>query len=87
MRVRVRFRYRTDTGEVETFVVEDLHDGRPLPDHDARHDAAALAVGRVIDANPVMSEVVGETAPEPADAIHLPGSEEAPTARGEVHRS
>lgn len=57
MRVRVKFRYRADTGEVETFVVEDLHSGPRLADHDARHDRVAADVARVVENNALIEEV------------------------------
>ena len=57
MRVRVRFRFREDTGEVEVFEVDDLHDGPPLTDHDARHDRVAADVARIVEANALIEEV------------------------------
>ncbi|MBY8847822.1 hypothetical protein [Saccharothrix longispora] len=69
MRVRVRFRYRVDTGEVEVFQVDDLVDGPRAADHDARHDAATLDVARVVDPNPRFLEVAGTP---PAEAPRLP---------------
>jgi hypothetical protein len=57
VRVRVSFRYRADTGEVEVFEIEDLAEGPPLADHDARHDAAARDVARVVAPHPIVSEV------------------------------
>jgi len=57
MRVRVRFRFREDTGEVEVFEVDDLHDGPPLTDHDARHDRAAADVARIVEANALIEEI------------------------------
>lgn len=57
MRVRVKFRYRADTGEVETFLVEDLHSGPRLADHDARHDRVAADVARVVENNALIEEV------------------------------
>ncbi|MEU4536131.1 hypothetical protein AB0G15_14825 [Streptosporangium sp. NPDC023825] len=56
MRVRVKFRYRAETGEVEMFQIEDLHDGPPLADHDARHDRAAADVARVVENNALIEE-------------------------------
>ena len=76
MRVRIRFRYRSDTGEVEMFQVDDLQEGLPNPDHDARHDAAAIDVARVVEAHPMVTEVVGDR-PEPArETASEPGQPE-----------
>ena len=57
MRVRVKFRYRADTGEVEVFQVDDLHVGPPLTDHDARHERAAADVARVVESNALIEEM------------------------------
>lgn len=57
MRVRVRFRYRADTGEVEVFEVDDLHFGPRLVDHDARHDRAAADVARIVERNALIEEM------------------------------
>ena len=65
MRVRVRFRYRADTGEIELFQVDDLADGPRAVDHDARHDAATLDVARVVDPHPVVTELSSGPAPVP----------------------
>jgi hypothetical protein len=63
MRVRVRFRYRAEAGEIEMFQVDDLGDGLPGTDHDARHDRAAADVARVVEANPLVEEVAPGTRP------------------------
>jgi hypothetical protein len=63
MRVRVRFRYRADTGEIEMFQVDGVIDGLPDTDHDARHDRAAADVARVVEANPMVEEVAPGTRP------------------------
>ncbi|MPY58422.1 hypothetical protein [Streptomyces spongiae] len=57
MRVRVRFRYRADTGEVELFQVEDLREGPALADHDARHHRAAVDVAGVVENGALVEEV------------------------------
>ena len=57
MRVKVRFRFNSVTGEVEAFEVDDLHDGPRLADHDARHDRATSEVARVVEVNPLIEEV------------------------------
>lgn len=57
MRVKVRFRFNSVTGEVEAFEVDDLRDGPRLADHDARHDRAAADVARIIEPNALIEEV------------------------------
>ncbi|WP_326719929.1 hypothetical protein OHT59_10835 [Streptomyces sp. NBC_00243] len=57
MRVRIKFRYRADTGEVELFQVDDLQDGPALADHDARHHQAAVDVARVVENGALVEEL------------------------------
>jgi hypothetical protein len=66
VRVRVRFRYRADTGEVEVFEVDDLRAGPPLTDHDARHDRAAADVARVVESNALIEELAPGAQASPA---------------------
>jgi hypothetical protein len=63
VRVKVRFRFSADTGEVEAFVVEDL-DGRQAGglDHDARHARAAADVARVIEQHALIEEFLPDDA-------------------------
>jgi hypothetical protein len=84
MRVRVRFRYRADTGEVETFVVEDAHDGPPAADHDDRHHRAARAIARVIDPRADVSEIVDVNAEVETEWVPATADEEP--ARAEDRR-
>jgi FtsH ternary system domain X3 len=70
MRVRVTFRYRADTGEVEVFEVDDLQSGPRLADHDARHDRAAADVARVVETNAMIEELSPGT--QPPAAIEVP---------------
>ncbi len=66
MRVRVRFRYNSDTGEVEMFIVEALGADVSDADHDRRHDAATAEVAGIVDRNPLIDETVPmEWEPEP----------------------
>jgi hypothetical protein len=65
MRVRVRFRYNSDTGEVETFLVEDIGGARPGADHDAVHDAITADIARVVERNAEIEEVQGAAQPAP----------------------
>ncbi len=83
MRVRVRFRYRAETGEVETFTVETIGADSSAADHDLRHDAAAASVARVVENNARIEEVtdadgaatVRGQEPEQAEDQHGPNRE------------
>lgn len=57
MRVRVQFRFRPGTGEVELFQVDDVDGGPRSPHHDQRHDEAAADVARVVERNARIDEV------------------------------
>jgi hypothetical protein len=72
VRVRVRFRYNAATGEVEAFDVDDMHEGPRLADHDARHDAAAADVARIVEANALIEEVAPGTAPATTVTTRIP---------------
>lgn len=80
MRVKVRFRFNSATGEVEAFEVDDLQDGPRLADHDARHDRAAADVARVVEANALIVEVAPGAAPVATEVTTAPPEEEAPAA-------
>ncbi|MFJ3673144.1 hypothetical protein ACIPSE_42465 [Streptomyces sp. NPDC090106] len=56
MRVRVRFRFNTDTGEVEVFQVDDIGEGSG-PRHDAEHDRISAELGAVLARRPDVEEV------------------------------
>ncbi|MGH3937569.1 MAG: hypothetical protein ACRDTG_02890 [Pseudonocardiaceae bacterium] len=81
MRVRVRFRYRADTGEVETFLVEDLGGDERATDHDARHDRATADVARIIEQNARIEEVLpGSLSDAP---ISTPSATEDPSRQAD----
>jgi hypothetical protein len=61
MRVRVNFRVNTETGDVETFLIEDIST-ETEPEHDAAHDRLAYEVGKVVERRPRPEQVVGGTA-------------------------
>ncbi len=82
MRVKVRFRYRADTGEVEVFEVDDLHDGPRLADHDARHDRAAADVARIVESNALIEEIPASLA-APAAVRQRPAVSETPAEQRE----
>jgi len=63
VRVKVRFRYNADTGEVETFVVEDLGGDERAVDHDARHDRVTADVARVVERDALIEEMLPGSAP------------------------
>jgi hypothetical protein len=81
VRVRVKFRYNADTGEVEVFEVDDLQDGPRLADHEARHDRAARDVARVVEANALIEE-----APPGARAAAVPYTATPPGTPEEQER-
>ncbi|PWI19961.1 hypothetical protein DI272_41705 [Streptomyces sp. Act143] len=56
MRVRVRFRFNADTGEVELFQVDDIGAGSG-PDHDAEHDRVSAELGQVVARRPDVEEI------------------------------
>jgi hypothetical protein len=58
MRVRVRFRFRADTGEVEMFTVEDVSGAVTGADHDRRHDLVTADLARVVERFPLIEEVL-----------------------------
>ncbi len=86
MRVKVRFRFNSVTGEVEAFEVDDMHDGPRLADHDARHDRAAADVARVVEANALIEEVAPGTAPAITAVTRTAPEAETPTAEPERAR-
>jgi hypothetical protein len=76
MRVRVRLRVNTETGEVEVFQVDDLGAEELTEDHDEHHDQIAEELGRVVERRPRVVEV------EPVEhdglpPLTVPGTEEA----------
>jgi hypothetical protein len=85
-RVRVRFRYRTETGEVEMFVVESVAGDASDTDHDRRHDAAASGIARVIERNAQIDEVPpgdGDLVEGPATTVNAQPGTEVPERRRE----
>lgn len=78
MRVRVRFRFNSETGEVETFVVEDIGGARAGVDHDAVHDAITADVARVIEQNALIEQVRDARAPEQPRAVQPASTDETP---------
>lgn len=63
MRVRVRFRFNFETGEVERFQVDDLGGGGGRT-HDAEHDRVSSDIGSVLANQPEIDEVPDRTALE-----------------------
>ncbi len=85
MRVRVRFRYRADTGEVEMFEVDDLRVGPPLADHDARHERAATDVARIVESNALIEEVLPGTEEPMPMAVQVTDEQQLTDQRRERH--
>ncbi|MFI9151295.1 hypothetical protein [Streptomyces sp. NPDC053367] len=56
MRVRVRFRFNTESGEVELFQVDDVGEGSG-PAHDAEHDRISAELGGLLARRPDVEEV------------------------------
>ncbi|MFJ8779796.1 hypothetical protein [Streptomyces sp. NPDC102476] len=63
MRVRVRFRFNFETGEVERFQVDDVGGGSGRA-HDAEHDRVSSDIGSVLANQPEIDEVPVRTAQE-----------------------
>lgn len=74
MRVRVRFRVNSKTGEVELFLVEDISTGVE-PDHDAVHDRIAYEVGKMVERRPAPEQVVPGTGADAAPLTYIPTDE------------
>jgi hypothetical protein len=87
MHLRVRFRFRADTGEVEIFRVEDVADEPRQADHDARHERATSNLARIIDPHALIIEEDQGAVAEPApQEQHAPQSTETPTPAAEPTR-
>lgn len=86
MRVRVRFRYRADTGQVELYEVEEVGSGPRAADHDARHDGVAAALARLVEDNALIEEVHGDTRPRRSEPHRSTAEEPAVTRREEPDR-
>jgi FtsH ternary system domain X3 len=89
MRVKVRFRYNAETGEVEAFVVDDVGTG-PVADadHDARHSRAAADVARVVEQNALIEEFLADGAGAQRSAAPTSAADAAaePAGRDEAAR-
>lgn len=80
MHLRVQFRFRADTGEVEIFQVEDVADEPRQPDHDARHERATRNLARIVDPHALIIEEDQAAAVEPVPRErHAPQANERPT--------
>jgi FtsH ternary system domain X3 len=86
MRVKVRFRFNSVTGEVEAFEVDDLRDGPRLADHDARHDRVTAEVARVVEVNALIEEVTPGTGQVTTATTRTPAATETPDATPERSR-
>lgn len=91
MRVRVRFRFNTETGEVELFQVDDIGSGSG-PEHDAEHDRISAELGQVLARRPDVEEVSPLEEPprwrhDPRPAAGLRSEDEETETSGEQERS
>ena len=86
MRVKVRFRFNSVTGEVEAFDVDDMRDGPRLADHDARHDRAAAEVARVVEANALIEEVAPGSEPVRITTTRASAETEPPARESQPSR-
>ncbi|HEY3867435.1 MAG TPA: hypothetical protein VGM10_03765 [Actinocrinis sp.] len=85
MRLRFRFRFNAETGEVETFLVEDVDGRAPAADHDARHDRAAADIGRVVERHALVEQIPGgaERPPKHVEPHAAPPEQDESPARTE----
>jgi hypothetical protein len=84
MRLRVRFRFDAATGEVQTFLVEDIDQRAPAADHDARHDRLAAEVGRVIERHARVEQLPAGTEVPPETVPAYPDTEPEAESRDEA---
>ena len=74
MKVKVRFRFNTVTGQVETFI-DDQGSNLPVAEHNQQHDRIASEVGGIVARDPRVVEVLpgigaapdGKAVSEPAE--------------------
>jgi hypothetical protein len=68
VRVQVRFRFNSNTGEVEMFDIDDLDSRLPRDEHNREHDRIATQIGGVLERHPHLQELAGgsHAAAEPA---------------------
>ncbi len=57
MKLRVRFRFNANTGEVEEMLVTDEAQGQVEANHDRRHEDKAVEVGQVVARHPLIREI------------------------------
>ncbi|MER6183266.1 hypothetical protein [Streptomyces sp. NPDC001652] len=91
MRVRVRFRFNTETGEVELFQVDDIGSGSG-PEHDAEHDRISAELGQVLARRPDVEEISPFEEPprwrhDPQPAAGPRSEDEETESSGEQERS
>ncbi len=91
MDVKVRFRFNKITGEIDVFDVEDEGTMRlPEAEHNREHDRIAADLGRVIERNPQVVEMLpGHEVPLNKETTQKPEDEqtvEIPVTRFERQR-
>lgn len=58
MDVRVKFRFNKSTGQVEVFEIDDENSTLPAAEHNREHDRIAAEIGRVVERNPLVIEML-----------------------------
>ena len=74
MRVKVRFVVDRRTGEVDV-VIEDEGSTLPREEHDRTHDRIAAEIGRVMERDPRVDEILPGSAVSPPPAEQQPAPE------------
>jgi hypothetical protein len=85
MRVRVKFRVNSETGDVEEFLIEDISTADE-PEHDAVHDRIAVEVGKVVERRPAPAQVTDAGAGPASSLTYQPGDELPPIGEREEAR-
>ncbi|MGW5128264.1 hypothetical protein ACWEQ7_30345 [Streptomyces sp. NPDC004069] len=70
MKVKVRFRFNIETGEVERFQVDDVGSGFGAA-HDATHDRVSAELGSVVADQPEVDEIPVGAPQDPDQARHI----------------
>jgi hypothetical protein len=76
MPYRVTVRLNTRTGEFEIFQVDALETDQPPARHNADHEEAATALGRLVERRPAVEEVAGADFGSPTIPQYLPSTEQ-----------
>jgi len=78
MEVKVKFRYNRATGQVEMFEIDDQNSMLPAAEHNREHERIAAEIGRVVERNPHVIEVLPGIGAVPASQpTRKPDAEDA----------